>query len=204
MLSALSLAILGLALPSLEVQKKFDKMYVAKQNSGKVIGSIGWEITEPSSGKVLGHGNRQIRLREVAIAVVGKLSGQELMTKRVLLSNHFVLELAGSTALSRDQVLGFALNADRDDRQAFAWDWFTVDRPTHATKLQETGEVAIKISKVGQLWDITRTKFLTEVSLRVSRFDASTDPLDPTWRVKISKGSWLDWPSLVGGRVVAN
>ena len=72
----------------------------------------------------------------------------------------------------------------------------------HAYKLQEDGSLRLKIAAVGSGWDVTRTEFLSHVSLRGALI--SEGPEHPKWRVKIFKGSVIRWPSLVNGTVVAN
>ncbi len=90
----------------------------------------------------------------------------------------------------------------RNDKFTFSWEWFIVDSESHATKLQEIGELAITVSRVGPGWEVTRTEFLSDVSFRVIPFPKG-DPKNPTWRVKIFKGSIITWPSIVKGNAAS-
>ena len=51
-------------------------------------------------------------------------------------------------------------------------------------------------------WQIVRTEFFTDVSLRVKRMDGSS-PTEFDWRVLIRRGSWVEWPILKNGCVIA-
>ncbi|HTQ10851.1 MAG TPA: hypothetical protein VMI31_12315, partial [Fimbriimonadaceae bacterium] len=110
--------------------------------------------------------------------------------KKIALGGHFRLTLAGMEGAPSH---GFALVGDRDDQATFSWDWFNIDDPSHptsATKLQELGKLSIKARPEIKATEI---KFLTDVSVRVAR-ENDADPRDPTWRIKILKGSVVDFP----------
>jgi hypothetical protein len=106
-----------------------------------------------------------------------------------------------SSARSDDQKTDyhsvFGLTGDRDDVRTFSWDWFVVDRPGHATKLQESGQLSFDTMKTSTGIEIHHMVFLTDVSLRVDR---QSDPsaLNPAWRIKIFKGSSISWPASDG------
>lgn len=90
---------------------------------------------------------------------------------------------------------GFALTGGRTDTPTFAWDWFNVDRPGHATKLQETGELAFRMIDTGEAWDIVETGVLTDASIRIVEMRGQAAQ-EPRWRITIKKGSKLQWPCL--------
>lgn len=145
--------------------------------------SLKWEITD-SKGKVIGQGERNFEASDF------KLKGSRRdahVDKTLELSDNFVLRIA--EFFERDKS-GFGLVASRTDQQTFSWEWFEVDSPTHATKLQEAGELSISTER----GELTRTEFLTDVSLRVIRFPGGADPRNPDWRVRIAKGSYVNWP----------
>lgn len=169
----------------------------AASDPEQVIGSLRWEITETATGKILGEGRREILLKEVAV------TGGDLTIKQIPLSDHFVLGMAESSSPTKAEKKGFGLTLRRDDAEKlFSWDWFTVNYEDHAYKLQEEGSLRIKIGNAGSGWEVTRTEFLSDVSLRA--FIVGEKLTDrPKWRVRIFKGSLVRWPSLVNGIVVA-
>jgi hypothetical protein len=153
----------------------------------KVVGHLKWEITDTKTGKVIGKGDRKVKRADITIAEVGG-AGERLDKEQIQLGNHFSMTLANG-ASNGD---GFGLTADRDDVPTFAWEWFEVQLPATGTKLQEDGKIQLKWKgKPGGR--IAGTLFLTDVSLRVIRTSDSPDA-DPVWRVKIFKGSTIDWP----------
>ncbi|MFI5385986.1 MAG: hypothetical protein ACHQ50_07680 [Fimbriimonadales bacterium] len=166
------------------------KIYHAKGNSAEVIGTLKWVITEGDSSRVIGKGEKKVLLKDVALLDYG-----DRHSATVDLSDHFALELPGFPPSS-----GFGMVVKRDDTATFCWEWFHVDKPGHATKLQETGELAFSVTKAGL---IARTSFLTDVSIRVNPM-SDAPGANPKWRVKILKGSTITWPSLVNGKVVSS
>jgi hypothetical protein len=95
---------------------------------------------------------------------------------------------------------GFGLTGDRDDVPTFSWDWFVVDRPGHATKLQESGKLSFDMMKTSTGTEIHHMVFLTDVSIRVDR-QSDSSALSPAWRIKIFKGSSISWPASEGSTV---
>jgi hypothetical protein len=167
-------------------------------NPKQVIGKLKWEITEGATEKVLGRGEREILLQEVVF------KEQKLISKQIPLSDHFILSMAESPSPSKAEKKGFGLTVTRDDvEKCFSWDWFIVNYEDHAYKLQEAGSLRIKLAQVGSGWEVTRTEFLDDASLRTFIVGESI-PDKPTWRVKIFKGSFVRWPSRVNGTVVPN
>jgi hypothetical protein len=163
-----------------------------------VIGHLRWEITEGATGKVVGAGQREIQLKDVVFK-----AGQ-LMLKMISLSDHFILGMAEAPSPTKAEKKGFGLSISRDDAEnVFSWEWFIVNYEDHAYKLQETGSVRIKLAQVGSGWEVTSTEFLDDTSLR-ALIAGEDEPDRPRWRVRILKGSFVRWPSLVNGAVVPN
>ncbi|MFI5386173.1 MAG: hypothetical protein ACHQ50_08640 [Fimbriimonadales bacterium] len=151
-------------------------------------GALKWKITEAATGKVLGEGEKKVTASEITSEKVAGGEVGTLIKQTIHIGAHFRLSLAQTESGANDQ--GFGLTVDKDDEPAFSWEWFNVDRPGHATKLQESGELGFETDN-GR---IVRIKFLTDVSLRVIPMTGSPDPLNPKWRVEIAKGSEIAWP----------
>lgn len=164
-----------------------------------VIGKVAWEITETSTGKVLGDGAREIRESEVVV-IPGK--DEDYLEQRIPLSEGFYLKLnAGRDA---EQFTGFGMGAGREDIATFCWEWFNVDGRNRALKLQEKGALEFEEMQIGSTWEITRTRFVTDVTMRVADWARQKSPRDPeTWRVKILKDSDITWPTIVGKKVMS-
>lgn len=158
-----------------------------------LVGHLRWTITETASGAEIGQGERDLQASDVVVEVVGGEPTGKLTNKRVNLSNRFTLSLAVGPSSSESDLSGFGFTAMNEDVQSFSWEWFVVDRTGHATKLQESGELAIQLAQGEMGWTVARTKFLTDVSMRVLPM-ASPDSMNPKWRVVIHKDSWIDWP----------
>jgi hypothetical protein len=164
----------------------------------QVIGSLQWEISEGATDKILGKGQKQILLQDVQFTVAS------LTLKKVSLDQHFFLGMAESPSKNLAEKKGFGLTIGRDDlEKVFSWEWFVVNYEDHAYKLQENGSLRIKMAQVGPGWEVTRTEFLSDVSLRAMIAEEG-GPDNPKWRVRILKGSFIRWPSLLDGRAVAN
>lgn len=163
----------------------------------EVIGSLKWVITEGNGTKVLGQGEKSVSRKDVTSEFIdsfGVPGARKLEEVQVPLSEHFMFGLADSTS---DGPSGFGLFTGRNDERTFCWEWFSVARKDRATKLQETGELKVRFDDVGGSTKIGRTEFLTDVSFRVMRMSElrPDQPRQPTWRVKILKGSWMEWPT---------
>jgi len=156
-----------------------------KGDPEKLIGRLKWTITETATGKILGAGERDVRIGDAKVRTLSNPQFGEVQQLRVPLCDHFVAGLAQGA----DATQGFGITADRDDRPTFSWEWFVVVDKT-ATKLQESGELAVQIEGT----QLLRADFTTDVSLRVIPMVQSADPREPTWRVEIAKGSYLSWP----------
>mgnify|MGYP000870973714 CR=1 FL=1 len=103
---------------------------------------------------------------------------------------------------SKSAVVGFGLTVDRKDIATFCWEWFDLDGPEHATKLQEQGELRIRTAQIGQVWEVVNTEFLSDASFRVARFGIDDPVSKPKWRVVIEKGSVIQWPSVLDGKII--
>ncbi len=167
------------------------------------LGKLSWVITEEATGRVLGEGSQAVRLKDVSFEESATPQGP-LVQKSIRLTTPFRLNLPEFPGEPPGECDGFGVTAKREDVQTFCWEWFTVNQPGHATKLQESGELAIRRGQTGAGWELVRTEFLTDVSLRVIRMDAAADPRKPEWRVKILKGSSIEWPSQVNGEILPN
>jgi hypothetical protein len=162
-----------------------------------VSGHIAWRITDTRTSKKISEGKRVLHLRDFKIKPINGLT-----SKAIALGAHFLLDYAEATSMTLGET-GFGITAERDDLPTFCWEWFTVRNPTLATKLQETGELGIRYGKTGVGYELVRMEFRTDVSLRVNP-DTDAPEAAPRWRVLILKGSVINWPSLVKGKVVPN
>ncbi|MEX2244942.1 MAG: hypothetical protein WD716_13990 [Fimbriimonadaceae bacterium] len=174
--------------------------FKAKPGATETLGELDWELSDCKTGEVLGKGSKTARMSEVTLELLDAPDGRHVSTLFPL-GEHFRFGLASQISTTPN-IAGFALQALRDDEKTFCWDWFNVDSPTHATKIQESGELAIVIAGEASDWQIVRTEFLTEVSLRVARFGMGLDPTNPTWRIRIGQGSVVNWPRLVDGQLI--
>lgn len=158
------------------------------------IGSVAWVVTEGDSTTVVARGQKELVTDDVVIINKGTLKD-----KQILLSDSFSFSLAdGVDSPKTESGDGFGLTGTRDvGDKLFSWDWFVVDGKGHAKKLQESGEIAYKCKRRGIGSEITRTEFLTDVSIRVQRMNDGPGA-KPTWRIKILKGSTIQWPSAFG------
>jgi hypothetical protein len=172
------------------------------QNGGAAIGNVSWDITD-ASGKGIGKGSKQLHVGDVKIETLNKLDGGTGYQKDIPLSQGFLLELSEQGQEDSGQGSGFGLAGKRADGGTLSWEWFVVDKPGHAKKLQEGGELNFKQAKTQNGTEIIQTDFPTDISLRVAKFPGGSI-LKPEWRIKILKGSSIRWPSLVKGKVVEN
>ena len=84
-----------------------------------------------------------------------------------------------------------------------SWDWFNVVSSGKAVKLQESGEINFDVVATPSGVEILRMFFATDVSFRI-RKRQSQNTREPDWRIRVGKGSEILWPSLVGGKKIAN
>ena len=164
-----------------------------------VIGKLSWQIYDAEHNRSLGKGDKQLRLNDIQLWVPA--GSKKASGLRIDLGHHFYMELP-SNSDSGPHPSGFGLMAGRDDIHSFSWEWFDVDSPGHAVKLQETGELEFAIAKTSTGWPITRMFFPTEISLRIDRMtDPPSDKPSP-WRIKIAAGTEIYWPLVVNGKLI--
>jgi TonB family protein len=176
---------------------------VATVDGDKVIGSLKWEIKEEMTGKTIASGDAPVYLKDVAIDEAQNPTRRQT-PKRIQLTNEFTLDMAEFPSASLAEKTGFGLAARHENMRSFSFEWFNVMDSKRAVKLQEAGELGIDLKQVGTGWEVTRTEFTTDVSLRILRMGVDPAGGPPYWRVNILKGSNITWPSLVNRTVVPN
>jgi len=166
----------------------------------KIAGQIKWIAREAATGKTIDTGTMTIHVRDIKVERKSSEDEDPFFSKRIDLNRDFYFEMAEFPKTDLADLEGFGLVIEHRNLRTFCWEWFNVDRGKHAIKLQETGELSFDTKKVGARWEMTRTEFLTDVTFRIELYE--TD--DPKWRVTILKGSYVNWPSLVGDTVTPN
>lgn len=157
------------------------------------MGCVDWSVVDTNSGNVLASGVSN--LAETDFEVVEHLTSEGVVyyRKGVALSGPFSFSLDEHPGKVRDEFKGFGFKGERNDLQCFSWEWFNITGPSEATKLQEEGKLAIELGQTAKGWEVVRTDFSTDVSLRITRFDG--DPCrEPSTRIVIRSGSWVTWP----------
>jgi hypothetical protein len=158
------------------------------------VGTLKWAAYDAATSRLLANGEKTLQTSDVKIRRL-----QKTFQKKIELGDHFSFGLSDSA--DRDKIgEGFGLTGDRDDERTFSWEWFEVDLFGHANKLQDSGKLFFDTQKTSNGMEINRMKFLTDVSIRVSRRSDLNPPI-PAWRIKIFKGSVISWPSLLNGEV---
>jgi hypothetical protein len=165
------------------------------------IGRLSWEITETSTGMIIGRGSRFVTMNEVQ--VITDTRRELYLEQRIPLSNGFYLKL--NAGRNEKPFTGFGMAAGKTDQQTFCWEWFRVAamKPNFAKKLQESGELEFEPMKIGDHYEVAETRFLSDISMRVidwTRQDKNST--DSTWRVKILEGSKIQWPTFADNRVM--
>lgn len=172
----------------------------SSKKGDQVIGFLKWKIIEIASGKVLGAGEKKVLLKDVVVSKAGEGS-QVRYKETIALSDHFALSRPVNPEPTSKDLLGFGLTLERDDVDTFSWEWFNIDSPTQATKLQEGGVLGIKIAKTPAGYDIVRTDFQSYIGMRAA--DANNNSMVDRWRAVISKGSSIAWPVLKDGQIIS-
>jgi hypothetical protein len=176
-----------------------EKKYTS--DSTQKIGQLDWEIVECASGTTVAAGNGPVLAKDIVISEDKDLGGSVSFDKCLHLDKGFSITMAEFPEASRADVTGFGITADRDGEETFSWEWFDVDRESHAVKRQESGDLEFSVANVGQRWEVARTTFASDVSLRIDpRGGAWRNK--PTWRIKVRKGSYVIWPAVLDGRVI--
>jgi hypothetical protein len=138
----------------------------------------------------------------VSFRICDGYKNEYLLSHKIFpLSDHFSVELQ-TRVQSTSDITAFALSLERDDMQTSGWNPFDVCSSDQAIERQDKGELRIDIRNPGAGWEIVHTEFMTDVSLRLKQFMPNRTVNPPTWRVNIRKGSVVNWPSLVDGKVV--
>jgi len=159
------------------------------------IGHLSWEITETSSGKVLGRGSKEIKASDVQVFS----DNSDYLEQRIPLSEGFYLKL--NAGRDKAPFIGFGIAAGKEDEVTFCWEWFNVEKQNRARKIQESGELEFQVEQVGEYWEIAQTRFVSDVSMRVIQW-ATKSGHEPTWRVKIHKDSQIEWPTVARKKVL--
>jgi len=176
---------------------------VAATDGDKTIGALKWEIREEVSGKILARGDGPVHLKDVWISEAPNPTRRQT-PKTIKLTDEFAIGMAEFPTPAVTSITGFGITGLRLDIQSFSWEWFNVQDSKHASKLQEGGELGIDLKQVNGDWEITRTEFTTDVSLRIIRMGVDPPGSPPYWRINIFKGSTITWPSIANGKVVPN
>jgi hypothetical protein len=183
--------------------QQFSAATAATADGDKVIGSLKWEILKETTGEILARGNGPVRLKDMVVRDAIDSNGRRLTRKRIQLNSQFALEIADPPVLNITDKKGFGIAAQCADSSCFSWEWFSVQDSKHAFK-SKGGALEIDLKQVGSDWEITQTNFKTDISLGISRIGVDSAGSKPYWRINISKGSQITWPSVVNGQVVPN
>jgi hypothetical protein len=115
--------------------------------------------------------------------------------KRIKLTDEFDIGMGEMPTVTLGETGGFSMTAKRTDIQSFSFEWFNIRDGNRAVKRQEGGELGIDLKAVNGEGEVTRTDFLTDISLRILRMGVDQPGSRPYWRIKIFKGSRITWPS---------
>jgi hypothetical protein len=182
----------------------------------ETLGTIEWEIVAGHRRKTLHHGRRVLARRDVevishaiesekprpwtpAAALYNFLNHYR---KQIYLEDGFLFSLVSKPAGERTDIVGFGFVAERTSTHSFSWEWFNVDGDDRAKKIQEGGELGIRIERGPLGWEIAHTELLTDISLRLMPRQEQgclaslifPRPWKPLWRIRILKGSHVTWP----------
>lgn len=168
---------------------------MAMAQSGEASGIVDWAVIETVSGTELGAG--QLSITGDSITIDKHYTAEQVLyyRKSIGLFDTFSFAFDEHPGKSPDDVKGFVFAASNEGQNTYSSEWFNIVSPTEAVKLQEEGRLAIEIAKVACGWEVVRTEFLTDASLRLTRFFGDPSQ-EPYWRVLIKKGSWISWPSI--------
>jgi hypothetical protein len=159
-------------------------------------------VLQAPSFDVIDSGETFVKLGDLALQVI-ESERPPLLSRTIHLNEHFDFAFSSSRRTSIDDRKGFAFKAHNLETLSFSWEWFNVDEPGHAVKIQEESEVTFRTIETAEGFDIIETRFLKDLSHRVVRVGVDS-PLEPHWRVVIAAGSEITWPSLIAGKVVSN
>lgn len=158
------------------------------------VGRVEWAIVETGSGKELASGVLTVTPEAVEVDEHRTAENVTYYRKRIRLAGPYQFAIDEHPDRRPEDLKGFGMTGIHDEVQTYSWEWFNVTGPTEAVKLQEEGRVAIEVGSSLVGYEVVRTEFLTDVSLRLTRFFG--DPTqEPYWRIAIRKGSWVAWPA---------
>ena len=187
----------------------------------RLIGRLEWEITEREGCRVIEEGATDVRLEDVefrhyagiasVIPIVRNFWKTDHVTRSVRIGDVFEFSLAGDYSVE-GPLSSFALCVPRtDDVHAFSFEYFKIDALGHASKFHESGELGIKVLRVDPRWELVKTEFLTDVTLRAvpmgfSMLKLTQQGIDINikWFVKIKRGSVMNWPSRIGEHTISH
>jgi hypothetical protein len=158
-------------------------------------GKIKWAIYDNKKSTLVAQGEKVLNNRDFEMI---KVTPQQY-SKRILLSSPFYFALSETGRDKTTTKSGFGLTAGRIDQKLFSWEWFTIDRPGHAVKLQEKSELNFTTRRTSFGTEFDRIDFPVDVSLR-SFNRSELLPLNPEFRINILKGSWVRWPEVARGQ----
>ena len=159
------------------------------------LGSIDWAVVDTESGREVEAGHLEVQDSDIKVDEHVTAENVVYFRKSIALVGPFSFAIDEHPGRTAQELQGFLLKGERNDAQAFSSEWFNLTGPTEATKLQEEGRLGIEIGQGPHGWEVVRTDFQTDVSLRICRFDG--DPYkEPSTRIKIRKGSWVAWPTV--------
>lgn len=180
--------------------KKAPQYYFAEGDLDRTFGSIQWKARQAPDFEVVAEGEKPLPLRDLRLRLIEADTGV-MIGKEIRLNEDFALAL--SFGLKDELESGFGFTGTNLKVHSFSWEWFVVDAPGHAYKLQEEGELAFETRRLDRGVDIIETRLLKPLCCRISRFGVD-NPLTPHWRLEIAKGTEIRWPSLIDGKVVLN
>lgn len=171
--------------------------FLADPNATDTCGNINYEIVDCADYSNSSSGTTSLLLSTAQVHAIEGRDGP-LAEKTFLLCPRFRIGLAGP--LDSENPKGFALKGSVDGAQMFSWDWFEVERPGFARKIQEGGELAFEIALRDGKHQIVMTELLSDISIRLKALSAPRDQL--AFRINLKKGSVIHWPYLVDDKVV--
>jgi hypothetical protein len=175
----------------------------------KIVGKLGWVIREAATGKILDEGAKDLRVKDILVkkSIVKKLPYEDRLHfhQSIRLNKGFYLARLVYPQADRSIFKGFGLRMEHRTRPTVCYESFNIDGEHHATKSEGAGEMAFAIGQINSNWEITRTEFLSDVAFRMNLLeDPEVQENYPKWRVTILKGSYVNWPSVIGDTVVPN
>jgi hypothetical protein len=175
----------------------------------KIVGKLSWVIREAATGKTLDEGAKDLRIKDIIVkkSILKESSYENRLHFRqsIRLNKGFYLERLVYPEADRSIFKGFGLSIEHRTRSTVCYERFNIDGEHHATQSEESGEMAFDIGQVNSNWEMTRTEFLSDISFRMNLLEDTDAPENfPKWRVTILKGSYVNWPSVIGDTVVPN